>query len=105
MSATDKVNSESVGLSDVWGWSVRESLNGQGQHNRMEAHMSVYKVVEIVGTSSSSWQDAALAAVNTAKETLRDLRVAEVVKQDLELGGDEVLYRTKLSISFKYQAD
>ena len=44
-------------------------------------------------------------AVNTAKETLRDLRVAEVVEQDLDLGGGEVMFRTKLSISFKYQAD
>jgi flavin-binding protein dodecin len=67
--------------------------------------MSVYKIVEIVGTSTTSWEDAALTAVNTAKETLRDLRVAEVVEQDLDLGGDEVLFRTKLSVSFKYQAD
>lgn len=67
--------------------------------------MSVYKVVEIVGTSTTSWEDAAVTAVQTAKQTLRDLRVAEVVEQDLDLGGDEVLFRTKLSISFKYQAD
>jgi flavin-binding protein dodecin len=67
--------------------------------------MSVYKVVEIVGTSTTSWEDAAVSAVQTAKQTLRDLRVAEVVEQDLDLGGDEVLFRTKLSISFKYQAD
>ena len=66
--------------------------------------MSVYKIIEIVGTSSSSWEDAAVQAVNTAKETLRDLRVAEVVEQDLDLAGDEVHFRTKLSISFKYQA-
>ena len=67
--------------------------------------MSVYKVIEIVGTSSTSWEDAAVAAVSTAKETLRDLRVAEVVEQDLDLSGDAVVFRTKLSISFKYQAD
>lgn len=67
--------------------------------------MSVYKIVEIAGTSASSWEDAAVQAVNTAKETLRDLRVAEVVEQDLDLAGDEVVFRTKLSISFKYQAD
>jgi flavin-binding protein dodecin len=67
--------------------------------------MSVYKVIEIVGTSASSWEDAAVTAVNTAKETLRDLRVAEVVEQDLDVGGDEVIFRTKLSVSFKYQAD
>jgi flavin-binding protein dodecin len=67
--------------------------------------MSVYKIVEIVGTSDSSWEDAAVQAVNTAKATLRDLRVAEVVEQDLDLAGEEVVFRTKLSISFKYQAD
>ena len=67
--------------------------------------MSVYKIVEIVGTSTTSWEDAAVQAVTTAKETLRDLRVAEVVEQDLDLGGDQMLFRTKLSISFKYQAD
>jgi flavin-binding protein dodecin len=67
--------------------------------------MSVYKIVDIVGTSSTSWEDAAVQAVNTAKGTLRDLRVAEVVEQDLDLAGDEVVFRTKLSISFKYQAD
>jgi flavin-binding protein dodecin len=67
--------------------------------------MSVYKIIEVVGTSSSSWEDAAVQAVNTAKETLRDLRVAEVVEQDLDLAGDEVVFRTKLSISFKYRAD
>ena len=67
--------------------------------------MSVYKIVEIVGTSASSWEDAAVQAVNTAKETLRDLRVAEVVEQDLDLAGEEVVFRTKLSISFKYQVD
>ncbi len=67
--------------------------------------MSVYKIVELVGTSTTSWEDAAVTAVQTAKQTLRDLRVAEVVEQDLDLSGDEVLFRTKLSVSFKYQAD
>jgi dodecin len=65
--------------------------------------MSVYKVVELVGTSSTSWEDAAVTAVKKAAQTLRDLRVAEVVEQDLDLAGDEVLFRTKLSVSFKYQ--
>ena len=67
--------------------------------------MSVYKVVELVGTSTTSWEDAAVTAVQTAKQTIRELRVAEVVEQDLDLTGDEVLFRTKLNISFKYQAD
>ena len=76
-----------------------------GRQPPEEEHVSVYKVVEIVGTSETSWEDAAVTAVNTAKETLRDLRVAEVVEQDLDLSGDAVTFRTKLSISFKYQAD
>lgn len=69
--------------------------------------MSVYKVVEIIGTSNQSWEDAAVSAVKTAGATIRDLRVAQVVQQDLDLGGegDEVTYRTKLSISFKYEGD
>jgi flavin-binding protein dodecin len=67
--------------------------------------MSVYKVIEIIGTSSESWEDAAVSAVTTARETLRELRVAEVVEQDLDLTGFEgVVFRTKLRISFKYDA-
>jgi dodecin len=66
--------------------------------------MSVYKVIEIIGTSTTSWEDAAAAAVTKARETLRDLRVAEVVKQDLDVGeGGSLTYRTKLSVSFKYE--
>jgi flavin-binding protein dodecin len=67
--------------------------------------MSVYKVVELVGTSSTSWEDAAVTAVKKAGETLRNLRVAEVIEQDMDLAGQEVLFRTKLSVSFKLQAD
>lgn len=66
--------------------------------------MSVYKVIELIGTSSQSWEDAAATAVKMAKESLRDLRVAEVVEQDLDLGdGDAVTFRTKLRVSFKYE--
>ena len=66
--------------------------------------MSVYKVIELIGTSNQSWEDAAATAVKRASETLRDLRVAEVVKQDLDIGeGGAVTYRTKLSVSFKYE--
>jgi flavin-binding protein dodecin len=66
--------------------------------------MSVYKVVEIIGTSSESWEDAAVAAVNKARESIRQLRVAEVVEQDLDLDdGGGVTYRTKLRLSFKYE--
>jgi dodecin len=68
--------------------------------------VSVYKVIELVGTSTTSWEDAAMTAVKTAGSTLRDLRVAEVVKQDLEVGhaGDTPTFRVKLSVSFKYEA-
>ncbi len=66
--------------------------------------MSTYKVIELVGTSSSSWEDAAVQAVKTASETLHDLRVAEVVKQDLHMEeGGAVTFRTKLQLSFKYE--
>jgi flavin-binding protein dodecin len=65
---------------------------------------SVYKVVELVGTSSESWEKAAKAAVERAAETLRDLRVAEVVEQDLQLKDGKVeLYRAKVKLSFKYE--
>ncbi len=67
--------------------------------------MSVYKVIEVIGTSETSWQDAASTAVNTAKETLRDLRVAEVMEQDIDLSGDAPVFRVKLSVSFKYHHD
>ncbi len=66
--------------------------------------MSVYKVVEIIGTSSQSWEDAAAEAVKEARQTLRGLRVAQVVEQDIDLAeGDALTYRTKLRISFKYE--
>jgi flavin-binding protein dodecin len=68
--------------------------------------MSVYKVIEIIGTSSQSWEDAATTAVKTARESLRDLRVAEVVEQDLDIAdGDAITFRTKLRISFKYEGE
>jgi len=66
--------------------------------------MSVYRVTEIIGTSSKSWEDAAAQAIRTASETLRDLRVAEVVAQDIHLeNGGDITYRTKLQLSFKYE--
>ena len=66
--------------------------------------MSVYKVIDIIGTSTQSWEDAAATAVKKARGTLRDLRVAEVVRQDLDIGEDGgVTYRTRLSVSFKYE--
>jgi flavin-binding protein dodecin len=65
---------------------------------------SVYKVIELVGTSSESWEKAAAAAVKRAAKTLRDLRVAEVKQLDMSIGeGDKIIYRAKLSVSFKYE--
>lgn len=64
---------------------------------------SVYKVIEIIGTSSESWEKAAAAAVEKAAKTLKGLRIAEVVQQDLQIDeGKVVKYRTKLMVSFKY---
>ena len=66
---------------------------------------SVYKVIELVGTSTESWEKAAKAAVETASKSLRDLRVAEVVELDMQLEDGQVLaYRAKVKVSFKYQA-
>ena len=65
---------------------------------------SVYKVVTLVGTSSESWEKAAAAAVERAAGTLRDLRVAEVLEQDMTIeDGKVALYRTKVRLSFKYR--
>jgi len=68
--------------------------------------MSVYRVTDLIGTSTESWQDAATTAVNVARKTLRDLRVAEVVEQDIDIDeGGALTYRTKLRVSFKYESD
>jgi flavin-binding protein dodecin len=65
---------------------------------------SVYKVIELIGTSTTSWEDAAKNAVERAAETLRELRVAEVVEMDLVVTDGKVeAYRTKLKVSFKYE--
>jgi dodecin len=76
-----------------------------GRKSSKESGMSVYRVTEIIGTSSTSWEDAAAEAIRTAAGTLRDLRVAEVIKQDIHLDEDgAITYRTKLQLSFKYEA-
>jgi flavin-binding protein dodecin len=66
---------------------------------------SVYKVIELIGTSTDSWEKAAAAALDRAGKTLRDLRVAEVVKLDLTLDakGKIEAYRAKLNVSFKFE--
>jgi flavin-binding protein dodecin len=66
---------------------------------------SVYKVIELVGTSTDSWEKAAQAAVQTAAKSLRDLRIAEIAQLDLQLENGAVrAYRAKVKVSFKYEA-
>ena len=65
---------------------------------------SVYRITEVIGTSTQSWEDAAKTAVQTAAGTLRDLRIAEVVKMDVKIENGKVIeYRTRLQLSFKYE--
>jgi len=71
-----------------------------------ETVVSVYRVTEVIGTSSSSWEEAAAEALRTVRQTIRDVRVAEVVRQDIHLEEDGgITYRSKLQVSFKYEAD
>jgi|TARA_B100000315_G_scaffold234843_1_gene249223 flavin-binding protein dodecin len=65
---------------------------------------SVYKVIELVGTSTESWEKAATAAVEKASKTLRDLRIAEVIQLDMQIEDGKMLaFRAKVKISFKFQ--
>jgi flavin-binding protein dodecin len=67
--------------------------------------MSVYRVVDVIGTSTTSWEAAAAEAITTAAGSLRDLRVAEVTRQDVVVGdAGDLVYRTKIQLSFKYEA-
>jgi hypothetical protein len=71
---------------------------------KSEANNSVYKVVEVIGTSTESWQDAAKNAVETVGGKVRDLRIAEVVKTDLVVKDGKIhAYRVRLQLSFKYE--
>jgi hypothetical protein len=64
---------------------------------------SVYKIIELVGTSTESWEKAASAAVETASQSLRDLRIAEVAELDMQLeGGKVIAYRARVRVSFKF---
>ncbi len=63
---------------------------------------SVYKVIEIIGTSEKSWEDAARIAVDTASKSLKDLRVAEVKEMDIKMEEGKIYFRVKLNVSFKY---
>jgi dodecin len=67
---------------------------------------SVYRIVDVVGVSTVSWEDAAKRAIETAAKSLRDLRVAEVTKMDLKVDdGNVVTFRTRVALSFKYEED
>jgi len=65
---------------------------------------SVYKIIELVGTSSKSWEEAAKSAVETAARSLKDLRIAEVVELDMQIDDDKVVsYRARIKVSFKFK--
>lgn len=67
---------------------------------------NVYKIIELVGTSTESWEKAATAAIKRASKTLRDLRIAEVSQLDMQLKDGKVeAYRAKVKVSFKYEGD
>jgi flavin-binding protein dodecin len=79
----------------------------KGEHNMAKKGSSdgVYRVIDVIGTSSISWEDAAKTAVSTASKSLRDLRIAEVSKLDMKVeGGKVVAYRARVQLSFKYEA-
>ena len=66
--------------------------------------MSVYRVIDVIGTSTTSWEAAAAEAISTVGTSVRDLRVAEVTKQDIVIGDDgSLVYRSKIQLSFKYE--
>src|SRR5882672_10651570 len=80
---------------------------GEGSEDAMAKKQSeaIYKIVEVVGVSEKSWEDAGRRAVETAAGTIRDLRVAEVIKMDMKVeDGKVAAFRTRVSLSFKYEA-
>jgi dodecin len=83
----------------------REKHIHQGGIMAKKSSEGVYKIVEVVGVSKTSWEDAGKKAVETASKSLRDLRVAEVLKTDMKVeNGKVTAYRTRVSLSFKYEA-
>ena len=76
-----------------------------GEQMAKKPTAAVYKIVEVVGVSETSWEEAGRSAVETASSSLRDLRVAEVTKMDIKVeGGKVAAFRTRVSLSFKYEA-
>jgi flavin-binding protein dodecin len=81
-----------------------KSSHGQSNLEVTPVAENVYKVIELIGTSTESWEKAAAAAINRAGKTLRDLRVAEVAELDMQLNDGKVeAYRAKVKVSFKYE--
>jgi flavin-binding protein dodecin len=93
-----------AGHRDPSSGAVKQSRRSVMAKSKKSAVDAVYKVVEVIGTSPKSWEEAAASAVARAAETLRDLRIAEVVKQDMKVeNGKVVAYRTRVLLSFKYE--
>ena len=78
---------------------------GKSSKTKSNGDNAVYKVIDIVGTSTKSWADAAAHACNTASKSLRDLRVAEVDKLDVKIDNGKLIFRAKLKVSFKFHGD
>jgi flavin-binding protein dodecin len=78
---------------------------GRSRHEEVARVESTYKIIELVGTSSESWEKAAAVAIAEAKKSLRDLRVADVIDLDITLdeAGEIIAYRTKIKVSFKHE--
>jgi flavin-binding protein dodecin len=92
-----------AGAGGWYHWDIR-SKRGEILQKRRAAMDSVYKVIDIVGTSKTSWEEAAKNAVETAGKSLKDLRIAEVVKLDMAIDKNKVVaYRARVNISFKYR--
>ncbi|MEQ8785950.1 MAG: dodecin family protein [Pirellulaceae bacterium] len=66
--------------------------------------MSLYKVIQVVGTSEVSWEDAAKNAINTARQSINDLRIGEVTRMDVKIEDGKMIFRTKIDLSFRYTA-
>lgn len=77
----------------------------KAKSRKSQSNDSVYRITELVGTSTVSWEDAVSRAVATASSSLRDLRIADIVKLDVKIdGGKVVAYRARVALSFKYEA-
>ena len=88
----------------------RRAERSRGPHNpggaiaKKSASDGIYRVIDVIGTSTTSWEDAAKRAIATASKTVRDLRIAEVTKLDMKVeGGKVVAYRARVQLSFKYE--